>query len=117
MLQVGTEWVCKTQNTVACEVGTGSIIKNIYGRLFRYIVDMCNCTLIVSSLYYLDEYFSSFYPFCCQDPTMKKVTFIGVLDIAGFEIFEFNTYEQICINLVNEKLQQVSIELRLKPFS
>ena len=26
----------------------GSIIKNIYGRLFRYIVDMCNCTLIVS---------------------------------------------------------------------
>ena len=48
MLQVGTEWVCKTQNTNACEVGTGSIIKNIYGRLFRYIVDMCNNTLIVS---------------------------------------------------------------------
>ena len=86
MLQVGTEWVCKTQNTNSCEVSTGSIIKNIYGRLFRYIVDMCNNTLI--------------------DPTMKKVTFIGVLDIAGFEIFEFNTFEQICINFCNEKLQQ-----------
>jgi len=49
-------------------------------------VDMCNATLI--------------------DPTMKKVNFIGVLDIAGFEIFEFNTFEQICINFVNEKLQQ-----------
>ena len=69
MLQVGTEWVCKTQNTNSCEVSTGSIIKNIYGRLFRYIVDMCNNTLIVShylnlSLYFflkLVEYFPSFY--------------------------------------------------------
>ena len=84
--KVGMEWVNKTQNLVAVTVGTGSIIKNIYGRLFRYIVDMCNATLI--------------------DPTMKKVNFIGVLDIAGFEIFEFNTFEQICINFVNEKLQQ-----------
>ena len=46
MLQVGTEWVCKTQNTNSCEVSTGSIIKNVYGRLFRYIVDMCNNTLM-----------------------------------------------------------------------
>ena len=52
----------------------------------RYLVDMCNATLI--------------------DPTMKKVNFIGVLDIAGFEIFEFNTLEQLMINFVNEKLQQ-----------
>ena len=76
----------KTQNLTAVTVGTSSIIKNVYGRLFRYLVDMCNNTLI--------------------DPTMKKVNFIGVLDIAGFEIFEFNTFEQLCINFVNEKLQQ-----------
>jgi len=85
-IKVGTEWVNKTQTLVAVTVSVGSIIKNMYGRLFRYLVDMCNNTLI--------------------DPTMKKVNFIGVLDIAGFEIFEFNTFEQLCINFVNEKLQQ-----------
>ena len=85
--KVGTEWVNKTQNLVAVTVGTASIIKNVYGRLFRYLVDMCNATLI--------------------DPTMKKVNFIGVLDIAGFEIFEFNTFEQLCINFVNEKVKLI----------
>merc|ERR1719245_1129184 len=37
---------------------------------------------------------------------MKKSQYIGCLDIAGFEIFDYNGFEQICINFVNEKLQQ-----------
>merc|ERR550519_2811871 len=62
------------------------IARAIYERTFRIIVDKCNETLI--------------------DPTMKKVQYIGVLDIAGFEIFDYNGFEQICINFANEKLQQ-----------
>merc|ERR1711983_159420 len=85
-LKVGTEWVSKGSTCTAAANSVGGIARAVYERTFRLVVDKCNETLI--------------------DPSMKKVHYIGVLDIAGFEIFEFNTFEQICINYVNEKLQQ-----------
>jgi len=85
-LKVGTEWVQKGSTCTGAANSVAGIARAIYERTFRLMVDKCNETLI--------------------DKTMKKVHYIGVLDIAGFEIFDYNGFEQICINYVNEKLQQ-----------
>merc|ERR1719336_2927659 len=85
-LKVGTEWVQKGSTCTGAGNSVSGIARAIYERTFRIVVDKCNETLC--------------------DPTMKKVSYIGVLEIAGFEIFDYNGFEQICINYVNEKLQQ-----------
>merc|ERR1711937_575115 len=85
-LKVGTEWVQKGSTCTGAANSVAGIARAIYERTFRIVVEKCNETLC--------------------DPTMKKVSYIGVLDIAGFEIFDYNGFEQICINYVNEKLQQ-----------
>jgi len=85
-LKVGVEWVSKGQTCTTAASSVGGIGRKIYELTFRFITEKCNLTLI--------------------DLTMKKVQYIGCLDIAGFEIFDYNGFEQICINFVNEKLQQ-----------
>merc|ERR1711892_1184707 len=85
-LKVGTEWVQKGSTCSGAASSVSGIARGIYERSFRLVVEKCNETLC--------------------DPTMKKVTYIGVLDIAGSELFDYNGFEQICINYVNEKLQQ-----------
>jgi myosin heavy chain 6/7 len=85
-LKVGAEWVSKGQTCSGAASSVSGIGRSIYERVFKFIVDKCNETII--------------------DPTMKKVHYIGCLDIAGFEIFDYNGFEQICINFCNEKLQQ-----------
>ena len=85
-LKVGTEWVSKGSSCTGAASSVAGIGRKIYELTFRFIVETCNTTLI--------------------DITMKKVQYIGCLDIAGFEIFDYNGFEQICINFCNEKLQQ-----------
>merc|ERR1719430_1656513 len=85
-IKVGTEWVTKAQTCEQATNATGGIARAVYGRVFKWLIEKCNDTLI--------------------DPTLKKANFCAVLDIAGFEIFEYNGFEQISINFVNEKLQQ-----------
>merc|ERR1712109_161777 len=85
-IKVGTEWVTKGQTCDQATNGVGGIARSCFDRIFKWLIIMCNDTLI--------------------DATMKKANFCAVLDIAGFEIFEYNGFEQISINFVNEKLQQ-----------
>ncbi|XP_039445231.1 myosin heavy chain, muscle isoform X14 [Culex pipiens pallens] len=84
-IKVGTEFVTKGQNKDQVTNAVGALCKGIFDRLFKWLVKKCNETL---------------------DTKQKRAQFIGVLDIAGFEIFDYNGFEQLCINFTNEKLQQ-----------
>merc|ERR1712142_159239 len=85
-IKVGTEWVTKGQTCEQATNAVGGIARAIFDRLFKWLIEKCNDTLI--------------------DASLKKANFCAVLDIAGFEIFEYNGFGQISINFVNEKLQQ-----------
>merc|ERR1719228_723451 len=84
-IKVGAEFVVKGLGAESVTYAVGAIAKSLFDRLFKYLVVKCNETLATG---------------------LARVHFIGVLDIAGFEIFDFNGFEQICINFCNEKLQQ-----------
>uniref|UniRef100_A0A8C8IZS2 Unconventional myosin-VI n=1 Tax=Oncorhynchus tshawytscha TaxID=74940 RepID=A0A8C8IZS2_ONCTS len=69
-----------------------ALAKAVYSRLFDHVVTRVNQCF----------------------PFDSSANFIGVLDIAGFEYFEHNSFEQFCINYCNEKLQQFFNERILK---
>ncbi|WPK25200.1 hypothetical protein PUMCH_002504 [Australozyma saopauloensis] len=82
-------------NIVQATATRDALAKGIYNNLFEWIVERVNLSLKD------------------QAENYEKKS-IGILDIYGFEIFEHNSFEQICINYVNEKLQQIFIQLTLK---
>ncbi|KAI9457605.1 myosin II heavy chain [Lactarius psammicola] len=81
----GREWVTQARTKQQALDELGALSKTLYEKSFGALVDRINRAL---------------------DRPTSKSTFIGVLDIAGFEIFEVNAYEQLLINYTNEKLQQ-----------
>merc|ERR1719206_1594174 len=86
-IKVGRDYVTKAQTKEQVEFAIEAIGKATYERLFKWIVTRINRSL---------------------DRTKRQgASFIGILDIAGFEIFELNSFEQLCINYTNEKLQQL----------
>ncbi|XP_076765674.1 myosin heavy chain isoform X15 [Xylocopa sonorina] len=84
-IKVGNEFVTQGRNKDQVTYSVGAMSKAMFDRLFKWLVKKCNETL---------------------DTQQKRQHFIGVLDIAGFEIFDYNGFEQLCINFTNEKLQQ-----------
>ncbi|CBY10156.1 unnamed protein product [Oikopleura dioica] len=84
-VKVGTEYVVKGQTVQQVYYSIGAIVKASFNRLFEWLVTVVNRALSTD---------------------LPRNNFIGILDIAGFEIFEFNTFEQLCINYTNERLQQ-----------
>ncbi|KAM6464117.1 unconventional myosin-Ib isoform 3-T4 [Liasis olivaceus] len=88
------EKVSTTLNVAQAYYARDALAKNLYSRLFCWLVTRINESIKA------------------QSKVRKKV--MGVLDIYGFEIFEDNSFEQFIINYCNEKLQQIFIELTLK---
>ncbi|XP_051979039.1 unconventional myosin-Va isoform X1 [Xyrauchen texanus] len=84
-LKTATETLNKPVTRMEAVNGRDALSKHIYAKLFSWIVGQVNKALSTS---------------------LKPHSFIGVLDIYGFETFEVNSFEQFCINYANEKLQQ-----------
>jgi myosin protein heavy chain len=87
-VKAGREWVEKVQTPEQVRLAIDALSKGIYERSFGDLVTRINRQLDRTGM------------------GMDDSHFIGVLDIAGFEIFEENSFEQLCINYTNEKLQQ-----------
>ncbi|XP_044837248.1 myosin heavy chain, skeletal muscle, adult-like [Mauremys mutica] len=84
-VKVGNEYVTKGQTVQQVHNSVGALGKAVYEKMFLWMVVRINQQL---------------------DTKQPRQYFIGVLDIAGFEIFDYNSLEQLCINFTNEKLQQ-----------
>ncbi|KAM7145331.1 myosin-1B isoform 1-T1 [Macrochelys suwanniensis] len=84
-VKVGNEYVTKGQTVQQVHNSVGALAKAVFEKMFLWMVVRINQQL---------------------DTKQPRQYFIGVLDIAGFEIFDYNSLEQLCINFTNEKLQQ-----------
>ena len=84
-IKINNEFTVQGRTAAQVTYSVEALCKATYERLFKWVVCRINKTL---------------------DTKSRKQNFIGVLDIAGFEIFKQNSFEQLCINYTNERLQQ-----------
>lgn len=93
-ITVRGEFVTRPLNLVQAADRRDAFVKGIYGHLFLWIVGKINAAIFTPP---------------DQDPKNVRKT-IGLLDIFGFENFQKNSFEQLCINLANEHLQQLFVQ-------
>ncbi|KAJ2246822.1 class II myosin, partial [Coemansia sp. RSA 455] len=84
-IKAGKDWVTQSRTLQQVTFSVEALARSMYERMFGALVSRINSAM--------------------SRPDGKS-TFIGVLDIAGFEILETNSFEQLCINYTNERLQQ-----------
>ncbi|KAJ1740431.1 class II myosin [Coemansia sp. RSA 989] len=84
-IKAGRDWVTQSRTLQQVVLSVEALARSMYERMFGELVSRINAAM--------------------NRPDGKS-TFIGVLDIAGFEILETNSFEQLCINYTNERLQQ-----------
>lgn len=95
---IGKAQIQKNLNKVKTQDAIRSMSKTVYGELFQFMVEIVNKSLIDHE----------------KHDDLSDNRLIGILDIYGFEIFPQNSFEQLCINYANEKLQQHFVKYTFK---
>mmetsp|Transcript_2209 Transcript_2209/g.4244 ORF Transcript_2209/g.4244 Transcript_2209/m.4244 type:complete len:640 (+) Transcript_2209:68-1987(+) len=85
-LKIGGQVISKPYNMDTSIVNRDSMCKSMFSKMFDWVVDTINKVMYVGKT--------------------EQCMWIGILDVFGFECFAYNSFEQLCINLANERLQQ-----------
>ena len=81
-------------NTEQATLARDALAKAVFSKIFDWVVDAINSST--------------------RGSATDEAKFIGLLDVYGFESFVHNTYEQLCFNFANEKLQQFFLKFIFK---
>lgn len=113
LLEVDPKVLTKALCTRAIQTGRGKKAEHFTKPNTAAQADFCRDTLAKALYSKMFDWVVQKVNLCIVPPTDEGIQ-IGVLDIYGFEIFQYNSFEQLCINYVNERLQQIFIQLTLK---